>query len=196
MLGLADLCLLSSQLLLLLILLLLLFLLLLLLYHRLLFFAATYRIQQANCGWGHHMQRRIDLLVLLPHIEHHTLRGWRRHATPFHGWPKIGHGRAGQHALIQYVILLITRVRKREIALVMLAGGVPGGVELHLGNAGKDYDFYSRLHVGRKMIVKLERGRGHFLAVQQKGGGALQFRRVSLMAIEALQEERRGINRR
>lgn len=49
------------------------------------------------------------------------------------------------------------------------------------------YDFYSRLHVGRKVIVKLERGRGHFLAVQQKGRGTLQLRRVSLMAIEALQ---------
>lgn len=37
--------------------------------------------------------------------------------------------------------------------------------------------------------MKFERGRGHFLAVQQEGRGALQFRRVSLMAIEALQRE-------
>lgn len=54
------------------------------------------------------MQGRVDLLVLLPHIEHDAFRGRRRHATPLHGWPKVGHGRAGQHALIQYVILLVT----------------------------------------------------------------------------------------
>lgn len=69
---------------------------------------------------------------------------------------------------------------EREICLVVLRVGVEGAIDL-------GYDFYSRLHVGRKMIVKLERGRGHFLAVQQEGRGTLQLRRVSLMAIEALQ---------
>lgn len=135
------------------------------------------------------MKGRVDLLVLLPHIEHDTLRGGRRHATALHRWPKVGHGRAAQNTLIQYVILLVTRggiqrdkerERERETSLVLL--GVGGEAAIDLG-----YDFYSRLHVGRKMIVKLERGRGHFLAVQQEGRGALQLRRVSLMAIEALQ---------
>lgn len=56
--------------------------------------------------------------------------------------------------------------REREICLVVLWVGVEGAIDL-------GYDFYSRLHVGRKMIVKLERGRGHFLAVQQEGRGTL-----------------------
>lgn len=137
------------------------------------------------------MQGRVDLLVLLPHIEHDTLRGGRRHATALHRRPKVGHGRAAQHTLIQYVILLVTRERhrereeerEREICLVVLRGEFAIDV---------GYDFYSRLHVGRKVIVKLERGRGHLLAVQQKGRGTLQLRRVSLMAIEALQTQRVG----
>lgn len=48
-------------------------------------------------------------------------------------------------------------------------------------------DFYSRLHVGRKMIVELERRRCHLLAMEQEWRGPLQVRRVSLMAVEALQ---------
>lgn len=61
------------------------------------------------------MQGRVDLLVLLPHIEHDTLRGGRRHATALHRWPKVGHGRAAQQTLIQYMILLVTREgRERE----------------------------------------------------------------------------------
>lgn len=40
------------------------------------------------------MKGRVDLLVLLPHIEHDTLRGGRRHAAALHRWPKVGHGRA------------------------------------------------------------------------------------------------------
>lgn len=55
------------------------------------------------------MKGRVDLLVLLPHIEHDTLRGGRRHATALHRWPKVGHGRAAQNTLIQYVIFLVTR---------------------------------------------------------------------------------------
>jgi len=48
-------------------------------------------------------------------------------------------------------------------------------------------DFYSRLHVGRKVVVELERRRGHLLAMEQERRGPLQVRRVSLMAVEALQ---------
>lgn len=48
-------------------------------------------------------------------------------------------------------------------------------------------DFYSRLHVGRKVIVKLKRRRSHLLAVEQERRGPLQVRRVSLMPVEALQ---------
>lgn len=90
------------------------------------------------------------------------------------------------------MILLVTRGWNRkskerkgegEICLVVLRVGDEAAIDL-------GYDFYSRLHVGRKMIVKLERGRGHFLAVQQEGRGTLQLRRVSLMAIEALQRQR------
>lgn len=129
------------------------------------------------------MQGRVDLLVLLPHIEHDTLRGGRRHATALHWWPKVGHGRAAQQTLIQYVILLVTREGRgseRKTSLVVFRIREEFAIDV-------GYDFYSRLHVGRKVIVKFERGRGHFLAVQQKGRGTLQLRRVSLMAIEALQ---------
>lgn len=126
----------------------------------------TYRIQKAYGGGWHYMQGGINILILLSHIQHNSLTGGWSHAASFHGWStKFTHSQT----LIQNMILFVTvqnKEYKREIKekqyRISLLLAVIFGKDPHW----LIFTIYSRLHVGRKMIVKFQCWRGYLLSMQ------------------------------